>query len=84
MKRLALYAAVVLAVAACAKSDEKPADTTSKMAPAPAMADSMAKADSAKMKAATDSTHKADSVKAAAALKTPATKGTKKTGTKKP
>jgi hypothetical protein len=84
MKRLALFAAVVLAVTACAKSDEKPVDTTSKMAPAPAMADSAKMADSVKMKAATDSTHKADSVKAAAALKTVPTKGKTKGGAKKP
>jgi hypothetical protein len=51
MKRLALFAAVVLAVAACAKSDEKAADTTPAAmapAPAPAMSDSMKMADSTK------------------------------------
>jgi hypothetical protein len=77
MKRLALFAAVVLAVAACAKSDEKAADTTPAAmapAPAPAMSDSM------KM----DSTKKADSAKMAdsaakAGMKKTDTKGGKKT-----
>jgi hypothetical protein len=73
MKRLALFAAVVLAVAACAKSDEKAADTTPAAmapAPAPAMSDSM------KM----DSTKKADSAKMADSA---AKAGMKKTGNKK-
>ena len=49
MKRLALFAAVVLAVAACAKTGDKAADTTpAAMAPAPTMSDSMRKADSTK------------------------------------
>ena len=79
MKRLALFAAVVLAVAACAKTDEKPADTTpAAMAPAPtpAVTDSIRRADSIRV---ADSTKKADSVAKAAAKKT----GAKKTGTKK-
>src|SRR3954469_12369517 len=82
MKRLALFAAVVLAVAACAKSDEKAADTTPAAmapAPAPAMADSMKMADSIKK---ADSMKKADSVANAMSQKG-GTKGPTKGGTKK-
>ncbi len=44
MKRLALVAAV-FALAACAKKDETPVDTTAAMAPAPAVTDTGMKMD---------------------------------------
>ena len=75
MKRLALFAAAVLAVAACAKSDDKAADTTpAAMAPAPApsMMDSLKMKDSMKM---------ADSMKMMDSMKMAKTKT--KTGYKK-
>jgi uncharacterized lipoprotein YajG len=72
MKRLALVAAV-LAVSACAKSENKPDTTPPAMAPAPAPA---ATADTG-MKMS-DSAHKADSLKADSVKKDSAAKATKK------
>ena len=62
MKRLALVAAAVLAMTACAKADEAKTDsTTPAMAPAPAPAPAV---DSAAMaKAHMDSMARADSIK---------------------
>ena len=61
MKRLA-FVLVVLAVAACSKSETTKADSTPPaMAPAPAAAPAAAPMDSAMMKAKADSMHK-DSV----------------------
>ncbi len=48
MKRLALVAAV-FALAACAKKDETPVDTSAAMAPAPAVTDTGMKMDSMAM-----------------------------------
>ncbi|MBA3645182.1 MAG: hypothetical protein H0W63_03310 [Gemmatimonadaceae bacterium] len=48
MKRLALVAAV-FALAACAKKDETPVDTSAAMAPAPAVMDTGMKMDSMAM-----------------------------------
>ena len=84
MKRLALFAAVVLAVAACSKGEEKPADTTPAAmapAPAPAMSDSMKMKDSIRA----DSIRK-DSIAKAGMKNTKSTKTTKPAtkGAKKP
>jgi type IV pilus biogenesis protein CpaD/CtpE len=49
MKRLALVVAVLVGVAACAKTEEMPVDTTPAMAPAPMPMDSMHLMDSTKM-----------------------------------
>jgi len=61
MKRFALFAAVAVSVAACAKKDAAPAETAM-MAPPAAMAPAMDQAKMDSMKA--DSIKKADSVKA--------------------